>query len=243
MPESDMPEFETAEFPLIGRGRAADVFDVGDGRVLRRYRTPHPGFVEREALTMEFLRAHGAPVPEVFSASGVDLVMERLEGRSMLDVLKARPWRAAAIGRQLAQLHHQIHRIPAGDIALPRFGDGDSILHLDLHPDNVMLTDHGPMIIDWSNVALGAPLADVMNTWMLMCTSSPEDVPPWLRPLLRRIRGSLTNGFIADTPLGDDARHWLAKVCDRRLHDPNTLDEERTRVRAFSASHGPTVAG
>ena len=242
LPDSAAPEYDTPELPLIGRGRAADVFDLGDGRVLRRYRTPHPGFVEREALTMRFLRAHGAPVPEVFSASGVDLVMERLEGRSMLDVLKARPWRAAAIGRQLAQLHHQIHHIPAGDIALPRFGDGDSILHLDLHPDNVMLTGRGPMIIDWSNVAVGAPLADVMNTWMLMSTSSPEDVPPWLRPLLRRIRSRLTNGFIADTALGDEARDWVAKVCDRRLHDPNTLDQEKTRVRAFAAAHGSTVA-
>ncbi len=238
-----MSEFDTSQLPLIGRGRAADVFGLGGERVLRRYRTPHPGFVEREAVAMEFLRARGAPVPEVFDAGGDDLVMERIEGRSMLDVLKSRPWRAAAIGRQLAHLHHQIHRIPAGDVALPRFGDGDSILHLDLHPDNVMLTDRGPMIIDWSNVAVGAPLADAMNTWMLMCTSAVDDVPTWLRPLLRRIRGHLTNGFIADTTLDEEARRWLANVCDRRLDDPNALYEERIRVRAFAVAHAPTAAG
>lgn len=242
MADLDPSAFDISELPLVGRGRAADVFDLGDGRVLRRYRTPHPGFVEREALAMQVLRAHGAPVPEVFDAGGGDLVMERIEGRSMLDVLKSRPWRAAAIGRQLAQLHDQIHRIPAGDVALPRFGEGDSILHLDLHPDNVMLTDRGPMIIDWSNVAVGAPLADLMNTWMLMSTSSVDDVPPWLRPLLRRIRNSLINGFVADTPLDEEARRWLAKVCDRRLDDPNAFDDERTRVRAFAAAHCPTAA-
>ncbi len=232
-----------ADLPLIGRGRAADVFDAGDGRVLRRYRIPQrPGAVEREAAAMRHLRAHGAPVPEVFSASGDEMVMERLTGRSMLDVLKARPWRAAAIGRQLAELHARIHSIPAGNLAagglLPRFSDGDSILHLDLHPDNVMLTDRGPVIIDWSNVAVGEPLADVLNSWMIMVTSSVDDVPLPLRPILRRIRRGLTDGFLEGTPMTAEARQWLVHVCERRLLDRNVTPAERERVRALATAQG-----
>ena len=81
--------------PLLGKGRSADVYDIGGGRVLRRYR-PGGGrrrqVVEREALVMRHLAAHGFPVPAVFDADGADLVMERLDGRTMLD----RP-RAAAV--------------------------------------------------------------------------------------------------------------------------------------------------
>jgi len=84
MSEFDMSAFDISELPLIGRGRAADVFGLGGQRVLRRYRTPHPGFVEREAVAMEFLRARGAPVPEVFDAGGDDLVMERNRGVQLL---------------------------------------------------------------------------------------------------------------------------------------------------------------
>ncbi len=157
------------DLPLIGRGRAADVFDAGNGRVLRRYRSARADSVEREALAMRHLREHGAPVPEVFSAAGTDIVMERLEGPTMLDVLKTTPWRAASIGRQLNAIHTRVHSIVASDIDLPRFSDGDAILHLDLHPDNVIITPDGPMIIDWSNVALGDPLADV--------TLSPHATP------------------------------------------------------------------
>lgn len=230
-----------ADLPLIGRGRAADVFDAGGGRVLRRYRTPHPGVVEREAAAMQHLRAHGAPVPEVFSASGDEMVMERLSGRSMLDVLKSRPWRAATIGRQLAELHARIHSIPAGDLAasgaVPRFSDGDSILHLDLHPDNVMLTDRGPVIIDWSNVAVGEPLADVLNSWMIMVTSSVDDVPVPIRPILRRIRRGLTDGFLEGTPMTAEARQWLVHVCERRLLDRNVTPAEGERVRALAARY------
>ena len=130
------------------------------------------------------------------------------------------------------------HRIPAGDIELRRFSDGDAILHLDLHPDNVILTATGPMVIDWSNVAVGDPLADEMNTWMVMATSSPDGVPLVLKPVLRRIRRALTDGFIEGTPLGDDARRWVSRVCEQRLQDPNTLDVEKDRVRAFATAHG-----
>jgi aminoglycoside phosphotransferase (APT) family kinase protein len=227
-----------SDLPLIGRGRAADVFDAGNGRVLRRYRTPHPGFVEREALAMEFLRSRGAPVPEVFSAGDGEIVMERLDGPTMLEVMKSKPWRAASIGREFAELHLRIHRIPAGDIAVPRFSDGDAILHFDLHPDNVILTADGPMIIDWSNVAIGDARADMAYTWMLMATSSPDDVPLLLRPVVRRIRGSLVRGFVGGTELDDELRHWVESACERRLLDPNAHDHEKALVREFQATHG-----
>ena len=226
------------ELPLIGRGRAVDVYDLGGGRVLRRYRAAVSGAVELEALAMEHLRQHGAPVPEVFSAEGADMVMERLDGPSMLDVLKSKPWRAAAIGRQLAELQAQVHRVPVDGLDLRRYSDGGSILHLDLHPDNVMLTSRGPVVIDWSNVAIGDPLADVMYSWMVMVTSSPDGVPVLLRPLLQRVRNALTDAFVERTPLDDAARRWITKVCESRLADPNAFDEEKARVRAFSAAHG-----
>jgi hypothetical protein len=56
---------------LIGRGRAADVYALDAGRVLRRYRTPHPCTAEAEL--MRYLRQAGYPVPEVFDADGPDL--------------------------------------------------------------------------------------------------------------------------------------------------------------------------
>ena len=48
---------------LIGRGRAADIYALDAGRVLRRYRTPHP--CEAEAGLMRYLRQAGYPVAEI----------------------------------------------------------------------------------------------------------------------------------------------------------------------------------
>jgi len=115
--------------PLIGSGRAADVYALGDGRVLRRYRFAYS--CAAEAGLMKYLREAGYPVPEVFAAAGTDLVMQQLHGRDMLADLASRPWRVARHARTLARLHDQLHQIaaPAG---LRQFGSGGRVLHLDL---------------------------------------------------------------------------------------------------------------
>ena len=83
--------------PLIGAGRAADVYALDGQRVLRRYRTGDSA--EREAGMMAYLAEAGFPVPRVYHASGPDLVMERLAGRDMLADLSARPgWFASTPG-------------------------------------------------------------------------------------------------------------------------------------------------
>ena len=97
----------------IATGRAADVFDAGEGRVLRRYRPGEGGDTEIEAVVMEHAREHGFPVPAVFEAGGRDLVMERVEGPTMMADLGRRPWRVGRHGRTLAELCNRLHAIPA----------------------------------------------------------------------------------------------------------------------------------
>ena len=140
---------------MIGSGRAADVYELADDRVLRRYRVPSD--VGAEAAIMVHLRAAGYPVPEIFDADGPDLVMTRIRGLDMLADLARRPWRAAQHGRTLARLHDRLHEIEAPPGLRQPFGTGNRVLHLDLHPGNVMLTATGPVVIDWSNGAAGPP--------------------------------------------------------------------------------------
>lgn len=86
---------------MLASGRSADVFDLGDGSVLRRYRTDRD--CAPEAALMTWLEA-GIPVPKVRSASGRDLVMERIPGVTMLEDLEACPWKVFSHIRTLANL-------------------------------------------------------------------------------------------------------------------------------------------
>jgi len=154
--------------PLLAAGRDADVFAYGRDLVVRRSRVGRS--MEREARVMSYLADHGYPAPRVedVHADGSELVMERIEGPTMLQALSSRPWTLRANAARLAALHQRLHEIPAPDWLRPFPDGGDGIVHLDLHPLNVILSPRGPVLIDWTNVARGAGPLDVALTWLLM---------------------------------------------------------------------------
>ncbi|MGH3292925.1 MAG: phosphotransferase [Trebonia sp.] len=230
----------------VGAGRNTDVFDVGGGRVLRRYRDGREAHhVAHEAQVMMRARASGVPVPEVFDVSGSDIVMERAVGPTMLDAVGRRPWTVRAHARLLARLHDIVHQVPASgfdglDLPSP-FGtgpaDSDVLLHRDLHPINVILTQSGPMIIDWEGAARGPAVADVAMTWAIVGFS---DVPgPRIEAaLIRSVRALFTRSFVrAAGPLDDE---WRLTAIRHRLGDPNVLPTERVRMKKLVPAEQPT---
>ncbi len=128
------------------------------------------------------------------------LVYERVDGQSMLQAMQRQPFKLFAFGRILADLHFEMHRQPAetlpdqrGQIersireakrlpddlrdaalaALARLPGGDRLCHGDFHPDNVIMTAKGPVVIDWMTANRGNPWADVARTHLLMTLGQP----------------------------------------------------------------------
>ncbi|MFJ5926843.1 phosphotransferase [Kitasatospora sp. NPDC092948] len=199
---------------LIGTGRTADVWALKDGRVLRRYRDGLSADGEAEVMT--HLAEHGYPVPAVWAAERPeDLIMERLGGPTMLDSLLAGTISPAAAGELLAELLRRLHEIPPRAAARA----GDRMLHLDLHPDNVLLTAHGPVVIDWSTAAEGEPGLDNAMSAVILAQAlhdRPDAAHAVLAPLLRGL-----------PPLTD--RH-LAQAHARRAANPTLSAEEVARL-------------
>ena len=221
---------------LIGKGRAADVFDIGRGRVLRRNRDGSS--TEREAVLMQHLHALDYPVPEVYESSGADLVMERLDGPTMLDAFPRRPWRLRAWARILASLHDRLEGVPLPEIDLPRrFGAAEVLVHGDLHPDNVLLTSGGPMVIDWPNVCIGARGADVASTWIIVATSQID--AGGLRGTLQSAGRSVFLRTFLRHANRHLARSLLADVAAHRLTDRNLRPAEVVNVHELLAVEHP----
>lgn len=225
---------------LLGAGRSADVYDVGDGRVLRRYRDGRDTkWVDTEAQVMGVARTFGVPVPEVFDVSGTDIVMERVTGPTMLDVMGRRPWTVGGQARLLARLHDLVHQVPAASLPdlvgpLP-FGtparETSVLLHRDLHPQNVMLTPNGPVIIDWEGARFGPAAADIAMTWIIIGFS---DVPlPRFQALAARgVQALFTRAFMrAAGPLDDS---WRQLAIRHRLADPHLLPTEAARLEKLA---------
>jgi aminoglycoside/choline kinase family phosphotransferase len=225
---------------LIGSGRAADVYELDADRVLRRYRKPFD--VEPEARLMTYLRSAGYPVPEVFDTDGGDMVLARLRGTDMLSDLARRPWLAKRHARTLAQMHDQLHAVPAPpDLPLafePDSADesGNCVLHLDLHPGNVMLTSDGPMVIDWSNGAAGPPGADVAMATLIMEVSEVDDLPWLVRLVAGRVRATLVRCFRA--AVSADPGPYLREAARRRIEDRNVRPAEVELLRRVVEDEG-----
>jgi aminoglycoside phosphotransferase (APT) family kinase protein len=217
---------------LVGQGRNADVYDLGGGRVRRRYRDAALT-TDREAEVMVHARAHGVPVPEVFDASGPDLVMEYVAGPTMLQAVARQPWTLGRLARLLARLHDQVHAVPGLSWQPAPYGDGDALLHRDLHPDNVILTQDGPRVIDWEGAARGPAPADVALTWVIVASS---EVPG---PLVQRAVGVagqrlFARRFLASAP--PLAPGWIPAVARQRLGDHNVRESEAAALRRLLES-------
>lgn len=134
--------------------------------MLRRYRDGW-GDAAAEAEVMEYVRGHGYPVPRVRSATRAEMVLERLSGPTMVEAFAAGLLDPAGAGAILARLLHDLHALPPRSHTVPPADSGLStstapprVLHLDLHPENVIITPHGPQVIDWSNAEEGPPGLD-----------------------------------------------------------------------------------
>ncbi|MFG1651534.1 phosphotransferase [Micromonospora sp. NPDC049275] len=205
----------------LASGRDADVFAIDDRRVLRRYR--HGGDVAAEAAVMAYVAGLGFPVPTVFQARGVDLVMERLDGRTMLSALLAGELDAAEAATCLVDLHRRLHALPS------RLGAGDArVLHLDLHPDNVMLTSRGPVVIDWRNSTEGPAELDVALSAVILAQVAVGENHHLASPAATLLAAFLDR-------VGGDPLTELDRALAIRRDDPALTGGERELLGAAAA--------
>ena len=216
--------------PKLAEGRDSEIFEHGPGRVLRRSRDGRS--LVSEAEIMRYVLDAGYPVPRVHDAGEGFLVMDRVDGPSMLDVAARHPWRLGEYGRLLADLHRRLHDLPAPP-GLPSAGvPGDRLLHRDLHPLNVLMPEGGPVVIDWANCAAGDPAYDVADTWVLFATA---EVPGGRRDraLAAVGRRFFLRGFLRASDR-DAARAAIPAAVENRLTDRNMSEREKERMRAMA---------
>jgi Ser/Thr protein kinase RdoA (MazF antagonist) len=154
------------------------------------------------------------------------VLFERLIGPSLLAQVAGRPWTLPRAVRVFTDLHLAVHAhtVADGDIPsqrarlvrqieeapsimeevrraalqrLERLPDGDALCHGDYHPDNVLVTQRGPIIIDWVSATRGHPLADVAQTDLLLRIGEP----PETRSRVERGLLAVARGYVRRTYL------------------------------------------
>jgi len=180
------------------------------------------------------------------------IVYERVEGPSMLRQLREKPWRLFQLGRQMAELQAEIHRQkgtglpllqPALRASMQRLEkmppdlqngvrrlaqtlpDGDALCHLDFHPDQVLMTARGPVIIDWLTAHQGHPLADVARTCVLLRIGQVPYGSRAARAAINLWRGMFYRAYIArylalhPSISLEEIRAWMVLAAADRLNE------------------------
>ena len=273
------------ELLLVGEGRTAEILAWDEGCVVRLFRE---GSSRRYALCeLSVSRAvhdAGVPSPEVFLADTEDglveiderlgILMERVDGPTMLREFARRPWRFRGVAKVFARLHREMHACTAvglpsqrerlhhvidriaddigNDIAerihqaVDKLPEGDAICHGDFHPDNILMSAKGPLIIDWGPATRGNPAADLAWTaYLFRHGGTPPGVNAWQRLMMTLFRRLLLLVYLRRYLKGAsitrrDIGRWVGPIAALRLGDG--IPEEREtllRILREQYSHEP----
>ncbi len=207
----------TAEIFGWGEGRALRLYRVGASRdwvqrELRAFR-----LVNEAGIPSPTVYPSDSADGLVEIEGRLGFVMDRIDGPTMLQLLTERPWKLWPFARTLAGFHLSMHRLTAQDLPsqrerfhfvigrladelgetittqlhsrLDKLGNGCVVCHGDFHPDNVILSDRGPIIIDWGPASAGAPAADVAWTvYLFRHGAFPPGMDRWQRGMLTIFR-------------------------------------------------------
>ena len=163
---------------------------------------------------------------EIEGRSG--LLFERLDGDSLTRQAEKNPLTVRSGSRILAQEHAKLHgvsttafpevkeaAVAALDtepmaflsaeereqaIAIIReLPDGDRVLHMDFHTENVFSHQGGHAVIDWPTAMRGAPAADVAATFLLLNDAELWPGTPWIkRVAIGSIRKIVLSTYLAE---------------------------------------------
>jgi aminoglycoside phosphotransferase (APT) family kinase protein len=202
-------------------------------------------------------------VTEVMGRPGI--IMERVDGPDLLSMIAKKPWAVWGAGRIAGDVHAQLHGVvapptipslrelgqrllPGSALVPPHIAawalreldvlpDGDRLLHGDFHPGNILMSAHGPVVIDWPNVTRGNPDADLGRSLLLLRLGElPPGSPLVLRLGARVARSVLRASYVRayrrtrNVDMGIVLRWERLRAADRLM---DGIPEERAALLAI----------
>lgn len=192
----------------IAHGATAAIYKIGEDRIFKKFIDSKPdSSIDNEYYCSKVAEGLSLGAPKIYERvndeRGRGIIMEYIQGKTLLELLASGELELSEALRMLAQCQCRVNACPgapfpkAKDVlparilwsktlsdpakaklveilrALP---DGDRLCHTDLHPGNIMMTSAGLRIIDWCDAMCAPVWADVARTVMLFHRDSVSDV-------------------------------------------------------------------
>ena len=215
---------------LIGIGSEWELRHYGPDHVIRT--SPHGSDLSREAEALETVGSAGFPAPELSERlTPSSIVIERIDGPTMLEDLTSRPWTLNRHAKNLARLHKALGSIGAPS-SWEGVSEGESVVHLDLHPGNIKMSNGTPVVLNWGRSARGSSSFDAAVTYVILRTAESRN-NRLARLLISSLRKRFANVFIKEFGVTEVLSH-VREAAELRLLDTNLSVAEREAVFALA---------
>lgn len=197
-------------------------------------------------------------VVEVEGRHGI--IYERVDGPSMLEELRSKTEEIEYFANMFAELHAQIHSLKAKGLesqrsqlekkirnanplpengknqaleALRKLPDDNALCHGDFHPDNIIMSTQGPIVIDWNDATQGNRLGDISRTLLLLQQGEPAQPFKQGKEQIQSLRTRFIKVYlrrysqIRPTSL-ENMQMWHLPITAARLSE--SIKEEESRL-------------
>jgi aminoglycoside phosphotransferase (APT) family kinase protein len=263
----------------IAEGRTAEVFEYGEGKVVKLFRENYSGNDVVNDIRMSTFVAsifNGAPLiyGTIEHSGRIGCIMERVDGKTLTSILMKNPRKTGRLARAMADIHYAIHEIDARDIRTQKeyyermiryahelsddekeriieymksLPDGKKLCHGDFHPENILFSSRGPVVIDWMTAAKGLPACDVARTYLIMKFAAlPPHIPLPFRMIISIMRSftlrAYLSGYRARSGITwNEIDMWMLPVAAVRLIEGNPPSEQRNLLKLVRKEYSKRI--
>ena len=128
------------------------------------------------------------------------IIYEYIEGKTLVEIATTKPFLVVKEMKEFTKLHAEMHKCTINGLSdinsdlryilskskyldknqkeillakLEKMTSGNALCHMDYHPDNIMKTEKGLIVIDWITAGIGNPHADIARTLYILKRGSP----------------------------------------------------------------------
>ncbi|MCM3733420.1 aminoglycoside phosphotransferase family protein [Fictibacillus nanhaiensis] len=191
------------------------------------------------------------------------LLYERINGSPLTKKLSNQPWTALTLINQMAKLQVFVHDNEVSNFPyqkeilhrkiklaqelteaektliaerLSKLPSGNSLCHGDFHPDNILLAERGPVIIDWADATQGTRLADLARTLIILRFGGlPAEMKLFKNKTVIYLRNLLAGQYLKSYRKSfhftvDSLEKWILPVTAARLSESIPVHEKEKLV-------------
>lgn len=206
---------------------------------------------------------------KIFYQNRTGIIYEKIDGITLTERLAKDPMNAGKEAKKFAELHFQIHGMKSSALSdiheslifhinrcnrftleqkekivsyIAALPTNQAVCHMDFHPDNILISEQGPIVIDWMTAGSGNPFADVARTVIILKYAHlPASIPEPVKQGIMRLRHAFCEEYVKEyltlsKGTWKDIESWFLPIITARLIEgipENEKDELYRQVLSF----------